>query len=80
MLVVIAVIVLTYISPLRSYWTTLNESGKRKAEVARLEADHKLLLKKRAELTNSATLEGGARTLGMVRPGERAYATVSPSN
>jgi len=80
LLLVLAVILLTYVGPLRSYWTTWHEAGKRRAEVTRFEAEHKRLLARRAQLSSPATLEREARRLGMVRPGERAYATVSPSD
>ena len=80
LLLVLAIILLTYVGPLRSYWTTWHEAGKRRAEVTRLEAEHTRLLARRAQLSSPATLEREARRLGMVRPGERAYATVSPTD
>ena len=72
LLVLFGVMVL-YVNPLRSYWTTRGESQARSAEVQRLEADNARLRARRDALKDPASIEAEARRLGMLRPGERAY-------
>jgi cell division protein FtsB len=73
LLVLVGVMVL-YVKPLHSYWSTLKESKSRAAEVQQLEREHATLRARRDELKDPVALEREARKLGMVRPGERAYA------
>lgn len=72
LLVLLGVIAL-YVSPLRLWWSTRQESAQRQAEVARLERENQQLRERRAELKDPRALEDEARRLGMVRPGERAF-------
>ncbi|HEV2999591.1 MAG TPA: septum formation initiator family protein [Solirubrobacteraceae bacterium] len=72
LLVLLGVIAL-YVNPLRSWWSTRQESAQRQSEVARLERENRQLRERRAELNDPRTLEDEARRLGMVRPGERAF-------
>ena len=67
----------SYIGPLHSYLTTWQESKARKAEVGRLEAERTRLLASASTSSERVTLERAASRLGMVKPGERANATVS---
>jgi cell division protein FtsB len=73
LLLVLLGVVLLYVGPIRSYFTTWHESKARGAEVARLEAENARLRERRDELRNPRALEREARRLGMVKPGERAY-------
>jgi cell division protein FtsB len=73
LLVLLGVMVL-YVKPLHSFWSTRNESKSRAAEVQQLERENATLSSRRDELKNPVALEREARKLGMVRPGERAYA------
>ena len=72
LLVLVGVLAL-YVNPLRSWFTTWNESKSRSAEVAQLERENAKLRARRDELRNPVALEREARQLGMVKPGERAY-------
>ena len=72
LLVLLGVIAL-YVNPLRSWWSTRQESKQRGAEVAVLEAENERLRKRRAELQDPRVRENEARELGMVKPGERAF-------
>jgi cell division protein FtsB len=72
LLVLVGVLAL-YVNPLRSWWSTNQESQQRGAEVAELERENKALRKRRAALKDPRALENEARRLGMVKPGERAY-------
>jgi cell division protein FtsB len=71
---VLLLIVYLYIGPARSYFSTRAELGRQRAAVAQLAAENKRLKERRSALTRPKTLEAEARRLGMVRPGERAYA------
>lgn len=72
LLVLFGVMVL-YVNPLRSYWSTMHESKQRNAEVQQLERDNARLRARRDALKDPASIEAEARRIGMVRPGERAY-------
>ena len=73
LLLVLLGVVLLYVNPVRSYFSTWQESKTRAAEVAKLERENARLEARRDELRNPRALEREARRLGMVRPGERAY-------
>ena len=72
LLVLLGVIAL-YVNPLRNYLSTWGEKGRRDAEVTRLERENAQLRQRQRELKDPRALERDARSLGMVRPGERAY-------
>lgn len=73
LLVVLAVIVLLYASPLKSWVAQKQTAAEYGAELRSLEAQN-ARLKARAEgLTRPDAIEREARRLGMVRQGERAY-------
>lgn len=80
LLLVLGLILALYIGPLHSYLTTWQESKQRKAEVTRLEAERSRLLDRKRELERAVTLERAARSLGMVKPGERPYVVASPAS
>jgi cell division protein FtsB len=73
LLLVLVGVLLLYVNPLRSWFSTLHESNARHAEVARLEHENAVLRHRQAELQNPRALEREARRLGMIRPGERPY-------
>ena len=75
---VLLLILFLYIGPARSYFSTRAELGRQRAEVSRLADENHRLKERRAALTRPKTLEAEARALGMVRPGERAYAIEDP--
>jgi cell division protein FtsB len=72
LLVLLGVLAL-YVNPLRSYWSTRQESAQRNSEVADLKRENEKLRARRDQLKDPRVLEAEARRLGMVRPGERAY-------
>jgi cell division protein FtsB len=73
LLVVLAGIVLLYVGPARSYFSTMGEAKARRAEVAALSRENAHLRARVRALRSPASLEQEARRLGMVRPGERPY-------
>lgn len=73
LLFVAALIVYLYIGPTANWVTTYRESKQRKGEVAALKREQARLVSRRDALRKPATLETEARSLGMVRAGEKAY-------
>lgn len=72
LLVLLGVLAL-YIEPAHSYWATWREARHQEAQVDRLRAENRLLLRRRHALEQPATIEREARELGMVRRGERGF-------
>ncbi len=72
LLVLLGVLAL-YINPVKSYWSTWQESKARSAEAAELKRENERLAARKNELRDPRALEREARRLGMVRAGERAY-------
>ncbi len=66
-------VVLLYVHPLLSIWSTRQDAAKRRSEVVRLSGEQRELRGRIAALRGDKALEREARRLGMVRPGERAY-------
>jgi cell division protein FtsB len=73
LLLVLGLILLLYIGPARSFYTTYRESHAKRDQVRRLAAENARLNVRRAALHDPRTLEAEARKLGMVRPTERAF-------
>jgi cell division protein FtsB len=73
LLIVLLGILVLYIGPARSYWSTVQQAKHRRAEVAALKRENVKLRARRKALSNPAALEREARRLGMVRRGERSY-------
>jgi cell division protein FtsB len=73
LLVVLCGIVLLYVGPARSYFSTMGEAKARRAGVAALAHQNAQLRARVRALRTRAALEREARRLGMVRPGERPY-------
>src|SRR3954469_3506420 len=73
LLFVAALVLYLYIGPTRSWVTTYKQSKQRKAEVAALKRENAQLAPRRDQLRKGSTLETEARSLGMVRGGEKAY-------
>jgi septum formation initiator len=73
LLLVLGLILLLYIGPARSFYSTWQESHAKRDEVRRLTAEHTRLDARRRALGDPRTLEAEARKLGMVRPTERAF-------
>ncbi|MDX6664013.1 MAG: hypothetical protein QOG68_219 [Solirubrobacteraceae bacterium] len=73
LLIVFAGLLFLYVNPARSYINTLRESHQRAAQVTKLEREHKALLARKLALVDPKVIEVEARSLGMVRPGERPF-------
>jgi cell division protein FtsB len=73
LLLVLGLILLLYLGPARSFYSTWQESHAKRNEVRRLAAVHTRLDARRRALDDPRTLEAEARKLGMVRPNERAF-------
>lgn len=73
LLLVLLGVIMLYVNPLRTYVSTWREKGRRDAEVTRLERENAQLRQRQRDLNDPRALERDARSLGMVRPGERAY-------
>ncbi len=72
-LVVFAVVALLYVGPAAKYWSARGEAANRRAQVEQLQREHRELEARRAALRSGDGLEEEARSLGMVRPGERPF-------
>jgi cell division protein FtsB len=73
LLLVLGLILLLYLGPARSFYSTWQESHAKRDRVRRLTAEHAKLTARQRSLTDPRTLEAEARKLGMVRPTERAF-------
>ncbi len=73
MLCVLGALLYLYISAGTSLLSTWKEARSDSVQVVSLERQHNALEAQHAALTSAGTLVGEARSLGMVRPGERAY-------
>jgi len=73
LLLVLGLILLLYVGPLRSFYSTWREAHAKRDQVHRLTAENQRLEARRRALGDPRTLEAEARRLGMVRPDERAF-------
>jgi cell division protein FtsB len=75
---VLAVILLSYIPPLRAYLRARDGLAERRAEVAALERKNQALARDVEYARTAEFVEREARKLGLVRPGEHLF-IVTPS-
>jgi cell division protein FtsB len=73
LLLVLGLILLLYLGPARSFYSTWQASHAKRDQVRGLTAENARLNARRRALADPRTLEAEARKLGMVRPTERAY-------
>jgi cell division protein FtsB len=73
MLFVLVVLCYLYISPARSLVGAIGDSSRRQADVAALARTNVQLRGELADLGTPAALERDARSLGLVRPGEKEF-------
>ncbi|MDP4604169.1 MAG: septum formation initiator family protein [Solirubrobacteraceae bacterium] len=66
-------VVLLYVRPLAAIWSARGEAATRKTELTKLQRENAALTGRVEALKNPAALEREARSLGMVKPGEKAY-------
>jgi cell division protein FtsB len=72
-------VLVLYLRPLHSYWSTRHEHAQRTAELHVAQAEHRRLLDRRKALGEPSALETEARRLGMVRQGEKAFVVQAPA-
>jgi hypothetical protein len=81
MLIVLAILLYLYMSPVRALWSAIHDSSRRKADVAALQRANKQLRAQRDAQLTPGSLDLQARRLGLVHRGERAYViTGLPNN
>jgi len=73
LLLVLLLLVYLYVGPIRSWWSTWQDSKAKQAQVERLERENAALRKRRAALQTPQALEREARRMGMVKPDERPF-------
>jgi cell division protein FtsB len=73
LLFVLALVLLLYVGPAKSWWSTWNQAKDKRAEVQRLQAENQSLRREKRLLTQPSSLEREARAQGMVRRGERSF-------
>jgi cell division protein FtsB len=73
LLLVLLLIVYLYVGPVRSWWSTWQDSKAKQAQVQRLERENAQLRARKAALGTPQALEREARRIGMVRPDERPF-------
>jgi cell division protein FtsB len=72
-LAAVVIVAYLYYHPLRTYFETRSELTSRRAEVARLAAQKRELLRRLEASTSVDALAREARALGYVRPGEHLF-------
>jgi cell division protein FtsB len=73
LLVVLGVIVLLYIGPVSHLIQQRNTAAHTREEVHQLQAEHDRLKTRLKELTGPGAIERQARSMGMVKSGEKSY-------
>ena len=73
LLCVFSGVLLLYVHPLLSMWSTRGEAARRHGDVVRLATQKRVLQRRERALRDPRALEFAARRLGMVRTGEKAY-------
>ena len=75
---VLAVIVLLYIRPVVHWVQQRNTAANSKADLQQLQAEHDRLQRRLRSLSGPGAIDREARSLGMVKQGERAYVITPP--
>jgi cell division protein FtsB len=70
---VFAFVLYLYIGPAATWVTTYHQAKQKRAEVDALHAENRKLRAQERELRRPSALEREARSLGMVKAGEKAY-------
>jgi cell division protein FtsB len=73
LLALVAVLLLLYVSPMRSYFGTTARAGQEQQKLQNLRAEHERLIQRRNALRAPGAVELEARRRGMVKPGEQAF-------
>ena len=78
LIAVFAFVLYLYIGPAVSWVSTYREAGEKRAEVAELKQRNAELMARRRALEDRDALEREARSLGMVKAGEKAFVVELP--
>ena len=73
LLVVLGVIVLLYIGPVSTWIQQRDTAAHTREELQQLQAEHDRLKTRLRELNGPGAIERQARSMGMVKSGERSY-------
>jgi cell division protein FtsB len=73
LLLVLGVIVLLYIRPVAHYFQQRSTAANTRADLKRLQDEHDRLELRMRQLSGPGAIERQARSMGMVKQGERAY-------
>jgi len=73
LLLLLALVALSYVGPARSLLSTWRDSHAKQTQLHQLQREHELLLRRAKDLRDPRTVQTEARRLGMVKPGERSY-------
>jgi cell division protein FtsB len=73
LLVVLGVILLLYIRPVYHWVQQRNTAAHSRADLQRLQEEHDRLGRRLRALTGPGAIDREARSMGMVKPGERPY-------
>jgi cell division protein FtsB len=78
LLFVLAVILLLYIRPVSHWIEQRSTAAHSRSELASLQKEHARLQTRLRQVSGPAAIERQARSMGMVRRGERAYSVSLP--
>ena len=73
LLALVAVLLLLYVQPLRSYFSSSARAGEQARQVQELRAEHTRLLRQRTDLGKPGAITEQARKMGMIKPGEHPF-------
>jgi len=73
LLAVLGIIVLLYIRPVTHWVQQRSTAAHSRADLQQLQAEHDRLKRRLGTLTGDRAIERQARSMGMVKPGERSY-------
>ena len=73
LLVVLGVILLLYIRPVVHWVQQRGTAAHTRADLRQLQAEHDRLQLRLRSLSGPTAIDRGARSMGMIKPGERAY-------
>ena len=73
LLVVLGVILLLYIRPVVHWLQQRSTAAHSRADLQQLQSEHDRLQRRLRQLSGPSAIEREARSMGMVRQGERAY-------
>ena len=73
LLVVLGVILLLYVRPVMHWFEQRSTAANSRADLQRLQDEHDRLERRLRSLSGPGAIDRQARSMGMVKPGERSY-------